>query len=159
MHAAIRGVARFFTTVVIGLADFRFHISWKLDAWLVRTDLANTFTWLLISCLAHRVIKPKICRHGPTGLWAGHAPGNQKLFNTDLCQTDTWLCLFATGIKRATSWLSSSLGWLCQKKLRIRPKLFKRWILRYIHPINLYPVDKYQGNQLHYPLDRDLSVG
>ena len=28
-----------------------------------------------------------------------------------------------------------------------------------IHWINLYPVDKYQGNQLHYPLDKDLSGG
>ena len=28
-----------------------------------------------------------------------------------------------------------------------------------IHGINDYPVDKYQGNQLHYPLDRDLSGG
>ena len=25
--------------------------------------------------------------------------------------------------------------------------------------INPYPVDKYEGNQLHYPLDRDLSTG
>ena len=24
--------------------------------------------------------------------------------------------------------------------------------------INLYPVDKYLGNQLHYQLDRDLSI-
>ena len=31
-HAAIRGVARVLTTVVIGLADFRFHISSKLHA-------------------------------------------------------------------------------------------------------------------------------
>ena len=28
-----------------------------------------------------------------------------------------------------------------------------------IHWINHYPVNKYQGNQLHYPLDRDLSAG
>ena len=28
-----------------------------------------------------------------------------------------------------------------------------------IHRINYYPVDKYQGNQLRYPLDRDLSGG
>ena len=28
-----------------------------------------------------------------------------------------------------------------------------------IHRINLYPVDKYYGNQLHDPLDRDLSAG
>ena len=28
-----------------------------------------------------------------------------------------------------------------------------------IHRINLYPADKYWGNQLHYPLDRDLSSG
>ena len=28
-----------------------------------------------------------------------------------------------------------------------------------IHQINLYPVDKYQGSQLHHPLDRDLSSG
>ena len=28
-----------------------------------------------------------------------------------------------------------------------------------IHWINLYPVDKYKGNQLHYTLDRDLSSG
>ena len=27
-----------------------------------------------------------------------------------------------------------------------------------IHRINCYPVDKYLGNQLHYPLDRDLST-
>ena len=27
---------------------------------------------------------------------------------------------------------------------------------RTIHRTNLYPVDKYLGNQLHYPLDRDL---
>ena len=26
-----------------------------------------------------------------------------------------------------------------------------------IHRINHYPVDKCQGNQLHYPVDRDLS--
>ena len=25
--------------------------------------------------------------------------------------------------------------------------------------INHYPADKYQGNQLRYPLDRDLSTG
>ena len=25
--------------------------------------------------------------------------------------------------------------------------------------LNRYPVDKYQGNQLYYPLDRDLSSG
>ena len=27
-----------------------------------------------------------------------------------------------------------------------------------IHRINHYPVDKYLGNQLHYQLDRDLSI-
>ena len=28
-----------------------------------------------------------------------------------------------------------------------------------IHRINHYPADKYYGNQLRYPLDRDLSGG
>ena len=28
-----------------------------------------------------------------------------------------------------------------------------------IHQINHCPADKYLGNQLHYPLDRDLSIG
>ena len=28
-----------------------------------------------------------------------------------------------------------------------------------IHRINLYPVDKYQGNKLRYPLDKDLFGG
>ena len=28
-----------------------------------------------------------------------------------------------------------------------------------IHQINHYPTDKYYGNQLHYPLDSDLSGG
>ena len=28
-----------------------------------------------------------------------------------------------------------------------------------IHRINHYPADKYWGNYLHYPLDRDLSGG
>ena len=28
-----------------------------------------------------------------------------------------------------------------------------------MHRINYYPVDKYWGNQLHYPLDSDLSDG
>ena len=28
-----------------------------------------------------------------------------------------------------------------------------------IHRINHYPADKYLGNQLRYPLDRDLSIG
>ena len=28
-----------------------------------------------------------------------------------------------------------------------------------INQINHYPLDKYQGNQLCYPLDRDLSIG
>ena len=28
-----------------------------------------------------------------------------------------------------------------------------------IHRINHYPVDRYERNQLHYPLDRDLSSG
>ena len=28
-----------------------------------------------------------------------------------------------------------------------------------IHRINHYPGDKYYGNQLHYPLYRDLSAG
>ena len=28
-----------------------------------------------------------------------------------------------------------------------------------IHRINHYPVDEYSGNQLRYPLDRDLSDG
>ena len=28
-----------------------------------------------------------------------------------------------------------------------------------IHWINHYPADKYQGNQLRYPLDSDLSGG
>ena len=28
-----------------------------------------------------------------------------------------------------------------------------------IHRINHYPVDKYSGNQLRYPLDRHLSAG
>ena len=28
-----------------------------------------------------------------------------------------------------------------------------------IHRINHYPVDRYYGNQLRYPLDRDLSGG
>ena len=28
-----------------------------------------------------------------------------------------------------------------------------------IHWINHYPVDKHQGNQLHYPVDRDFSDG
>ena len=28
-----------------------------------------------------------------------------------------------------------------------------------IHQINRCPVDKYYGNQLHYPLDRDLPRG
>ena len=27
-----------------------------------------------------------------------------------------------------------------------------------IHWINHYPVDEHKGNQLHYPVDRDLSV-
>ena len=27
-----------------------------------------------------------------------------------------------------------------------------------IHRINLYPTDKYLGNQLRYPLERDLSI-
>ena len=27
-----------------------------------------------------------------------------------------------------------------------------------IHRINHYPADKYLGNQLHYQLDRDLSI-
>ena len=26
------------------------------------------------------------------------------------------------------------------------------------HWINLYPVDKYLGNQMHYQLDRDISI-
>ena len=30
--------------LVVGLADFHFHISWKLNAWLVRTDLTNTLS-------------------------------------------------------------------------------------------------------------------
>ena len=30
---------------------------------------------------------------------------------------------------------------------------------RAIHRINHYPADKYYGNQLRYPLDRDLSGG
>ena len=28
-----------------------------------------------------------------------------------------------------------------------------------IQRINPHPVDKYEGNQLHYPLERDLSIG
>ena len=28
-----------------------------------------------------------------------------------------------------------------------------------IYRINHYPADKYLGNQLHYPVDRDLSFG
>ena len=28
-----------------------------------------------------------------------------------------------------------------------------------IHWINHYPADKYLGNQLHFPLDRDFSIG
>ena len=28
-----------------------------------------------------------------------------------------------------------------------------------IQQINHYPADKYLGNQLHYPVDRDLSRG
>ena len=28
-----------------------------------------------------------------------------------------------------------------------------------IHRINHYPADKYYGNELRYPLDRDLSGG
>ena len=28
-----------------------------------------------------------------------------------------------------------------------------------IHRINHYPVDRYLGNRLCYPLDRDLSIG
>ena len=28
-----------------------------------------------------------------------------------------------------------------------------------INRINLYPVDKYLGNQLRYPVNRDLSSG
>ena len=28
-----------------------------------------------------------------------------------------------------------------------------------IHRINHYPTDEYWGNQLHYPLDRDLFGG
>ena len=28
-----------------------------------------------------------------------------------------------------------------------------------IHRINHYPVERYERNQLHYPLDRDLSGG
>ena len=84
-------------------------------------------------------------------------PWQSKLFNTDLCQTDIHFCLFAAGIKRATSWLSSSLGWSCQKSLVWGPSCSKGGYYT-IHTINLYPVDKYQGNQLHDPLDRDLSV-
>ena len=30
--------------LVGGLADFHFHISWKLQAWLVCTDLTNTLS-------------------------------------------------------------------------------------------------------------------
>ena len=38
------------------------------------------------------------------------------------------------------------------------------WIVIYavdsaIHQINHYPADEYYGNQLRYPLDRDLSGG
>ena len=41
-HKFVRGVASF-STYVVGLAYFHFHISWKLHAWLVRTDLSNTY--------------------------------------------------------------------------------------------------------------------
>ena len=41
-HKFVRGVASF-STYVVGLAYFHFHISWKSHAWLVRTDLSNTY--------------------------------------------------------------------------------------------------------------------
>ena len=41
----------------------------------------------------------------------------------------------------------------------IWPRLFKRWIALSMHLINHYPVDKYQENQLRYPVARELSDG
>ena len=35
--------------------------------------------------------------------------------------------------------------------------LFKRWIGAF-QRINHYPADKHQGNQFHYPRERDLST-
>ena len=34
-----RGIASFW--LAVGLADFHFHISWKLHAWLVGTNLSS----------------------------------------------------------------------------------------------------------------------
>ena len=36
------GIASFWT--VVGMADFHFHISWKLHAWLEHTELTNTLS-------------------------------------------------------------------------------------------------------------------
>ena len=41
----------------------------------------------------------------------------------------------------------------------IWPLLFKRWIALSMHLINHYPVDKYQENQLRYPVARELYDG
>ena len=43
------------------------------------------------------------------------------------------------------------------KKTRQAPVVIKMDSV--IHQINHYPVDKYYGNKLHYPLDRGLSHG
>ena len=42
-------------------------------------------------------------------------------------------------------------------KMYFWPQLFKTWSA--IHWINHYPTDQCWGNQLHYPLDSDLSGG
>ena len=56
-----------------------------LIARMTSTHWTHKHFELLLSFLAHannagfiksgRVIKPNICRPGPTGLWAGYAPG------------------------------------------------------------------------------------
>ena len=40
-----------------------------------------------------RVINPKICRPGPTGLWAGYAPAKYFIISIPVQTSWNWNCL------------------------------------------------------------------
>ena len=60
-----------------------------------------------------------------------------------------------------TSYLVNTWSELFKRSIKLSSEywaqLFKSCMDSTIHWKTLYPADKYQGNQLHYPLDWDLS--
>ena len=69
------------------------------------------------------------------------------------------LFYFNNYVETKASTLLKRNGTLCElfKSVKLAPVV--QTLDSAIHRINHYPADKYYGNQLRYPLDRDLSGG